>query len=131
MDLQTFNEMCVNTDGEFNAAMRSDARLIAYLLRTHNLGMANIKQHFDFAYNDKNCPQNIRNDRRWFEMLGMIAREYTSQTLLTDVDVTYKVLSNNTEDWKLAGVYKLTDTNKVQIEVKVYGKTFTVSVENE
>ena len=124
-------EMCVNTDGEFNAAMRSDARLIAYLLRTHNLGMANIKQHFDFAYNDKNCPENIRNDRRWFEMLGMIAREYTSQTLLTDVDVTYKVLSNNTEDWKLPGVYKLTDTNKVQIEVKVYGKTFTVSVENE
>ena len=124
-------EMCVNTDGEFNAAMRSDARLIAYLLRTHNLGMANIKQHFDFAYNDKNCPENIRNDRRWFEMLGMIAREYTSQTLLPDVDVTYKVLSNNTEDWKLPGVYKLTDTNKVQIEVKVYGKTFTVSVENE
>jgi hypothetical protein len=61
----------------------------------------------------------------------MIAREYTSQTLLNDVDVTYKVLSNNAEDWKLPGVYKLTDTNKVQIEVKVYGKTFTVSVENQ
>lgn len=124
-------EMCVNTDGEFNAAMRSDARLIAHLLRTYNLGMANIKQHFDFAYNDKNCPENIRNDRRWFEMLGMIAREYTSVELLQDVDVEYNVKSNNTEDWKLAGVYKITDNNKVTVEVKVFGKTFTVTVENE
>lgn len=124
-------EMCVNTDGQFNAAMRHDARLIAYLLRTHNLGMANIKQHFDFAYNDKNCPENIRNDYRWFELLGMIAREYTSQILLKDVDVNYTVTSNNVEEWKLSGIYKITDGNTITVTVKVFNETFNLTLTNE
>ena len=89
-------EMCVNPDGEYNVSMRNDARLIAYFLHKYNLGMLNVKQHYNFDPNGKNCPEIMRNTFRWFELLGMIAREYVSQELLKDVDVTYNILSNNT-----------------------------------
>lgn len=124
-------EMCVNPDGEFNASMRNDARLIAYFLHKYNLGMLNVKQHFNFDANGKNCPENIRNDRRWFELLGMITREYASQDLLEDVEVTYNIVSGNTEEWKLPGIYKLTNNSEVIVEVTVYGETFTISTVNE
>ncbi len=124
-------EMCVNPDGEFNAAMRNDARLIAYFLRTYKLGMINVKQHYNFDPNGKNCPENMRNDFRWFELLGMITREYVSQELLKDVEVSYNIVSSNAEEWKLAGVYHLTNDQEVKVEVTVFGQTFTISTINE
>lgn len=124
-------EMCVNPDGEFNVSMRNDARLIAYFLHKYNLGMLNVKQHYNFDPNGKNCPENMRNDFRWFELLGMITREYVSQELLKDVEVTYNVLSNNTKARSLAGIYEITDGKKVDVEVTTCGQTFTISVENE
>lgn len=124
-------EMCVNPDGEFNAAMRNDARLIAYFLRTYNLGMMNVKQHYNFDPNGKNCPENMRNDFRWFELLGMITREYTSQELLKDVEIIYNITSENTKNWKLPGVYQVTNDNEVVVEVTVFGETFIISTTNE
>ena len=124
-------EMCVNPDGQFNAAMRNDARLIAYFLRTYELGMMNVKQHYNFDSKGKNCPENIRNDFRWFELLGMISREYFSQEYLKDVDITYNFKSGNAKDWKLSGVYQLTDKSEVIVEVTVFDETFTISTTNE
>lgn len=124
-------EMCVNPEGQFNAAMRNDARLIAYFLRTYNLGMMNVKQHYNFAPDGKNCPENIRNDFRWFELLGMITREYASQELLKDVDIEYNIISQNTKNWKLSGIYQVTNNSEVVVEVTVFGQTFTISTTNE
>jgi hypothetical protein len=61
----------------------------------------------------------------------MIAREYVSQELLKDVDITYNILSNNTKARSLAGIYEITDGKKVDIEVTACGETFTISIENE
>ncbi len=124
-------EMCVNPDGEFNAAMRTDARLIGYLLRTYNLGMLNVKQHWDFAPDNKNCPENIRNDQRWFELMGMITREYASQELLSGVDVVYEIITEDVENWKLSGVYHAVGSKDIKVKVTVFGETFELNVTNE
>lgn len=124
-------EMCVNPEGDFNVAMRNDARLIAYFLHKYSLGMLNVKQHHDFAPDGKNCPENIRNDHRWFELLGMISREYASQELLKDVEVTYNVLSGNLKERSLVGIYEVTDGKEVKVEVSILGQTFQMTVENE
>lgn len=124
-------EMCVNPDGEYNVSMRNDARLIAYFLHKYNLGMLNVKQHYNFDPNGKNCPEIMRNTFRWFELLGMIAREYTSQELLKDVDVSYKILSENLKERSLAGIYEIVDNQKVDVEVTVCNQTFNISIENE
>ncbi len=124
-------EMCVNPDGQFNAAMRNDARLIASFLIKYELGMLNVKQHFNFDPNGKNCPENIRNDFRWFELMGMITREYTSQTLLKDVDINYEVLTEGVTAWKLPGIYRLSDSKDIKVRVTVFGETFDINATNE
>ena len=124
-------EMCVNPDGEYNVSMRNDARLIAYFLHRYNLGMLNVKQHYNFDPNGKNCPEIMRNNFRWFELLGMIAREYVSQELLKDVEVSYNVLSNNTKPKSLAGIYEITNDQAVEVEVTVYGQTFNITIQND
>ncbi len=124
-------EMCVNPDGEYNVSMRNDARLIAYLLQKYNLGMVNVKQHYNFAPDFKNCPEIMRNNFRWFELFGMIAREYASQKLLKDVEISYNILSNNTKPRSLAGMYEITNGQTVEVEVSIFDQTFTMAVTNE
>ena len=81
--------MCINSDGYYEASLRNNARLIASLLIKHNLGMQSLKMHND--YSSKPCPETMLRDRRWFEFLDMISKEYVSQMLLSKFDITYNV----------------------------------------
>lgn len=101
-------EMCVNADGNFEACFLNDARLIGHLLKTYNLGMLNMKQHFDF-YIQKNCPQKIRDNDRWFEFLTVCIWEYISQTLLTEYEISYEITAENLTTWPVDGMYDLTN----------------------
>lgn len=82
-------EMCINSDGYYDASLRNNARLIASLLIKHNLGMKSIKMHND--YSSKLCPETMIQNRRWFEFLEMISKEYVSQYLLSQFEITYEV----------------------------------------
>jgi hypothetical protein len=82
-------EMCINSDGYYDASLCNNARLIASLLIKHNLGMQSLKMHND--YSSKPCPETMLKDRRWFEFLEMISKEYVSQSLLSKFDITYNV----------------------------------------
>ena len=66
-------ELCVNADGDFEKAFDNAARLTAYLLDTYHLGSGNVRQHADFM--DKDCPQTIRDNKRWPEFLEKV-QEY-------------------------------------------------------
>lgn len=121
-------EMCVNADGNFEACFLNDARLIGYLLKEYNLGMLNMKQHFDF-YIQKNCPQKIRDNDRWFEFLTVCIWEYISQTLLTQYDITYEISAENLQTWPVDGMYDLTSVqsgNSVNITYTVNGETLVI-----
>lgn len=63
-------ELCVNKDGEFDKTFDNGAKLTAYLLNAYHLDRSDIKQHYDF--NEKNCPQTIREAGRWNEFLTLV-----------------------------------------------------------
>ncbi len=121
-------EMCVNADGNFEACFLNDARLIGHLLKTYNLGMLNMKQHFDF-YIQKNCPQKIRDNDRWFEFLTVCIWEYISQTLLTEYEISYEIIADNLTTWPVDGMYDLTNIasgEPVHITYTVNGETLVI-----
>ena len=91
-------EMCINPDGNFEAAKRNNAKLIAYLMHKYNLTLLNVKQHYDFSSYQKNCPETIRDTKRWYEFLGLIANEYKAQALLKDKEITYTIEENDYVD---------------------------------
>ena len=121
-------EMCVNADGNFEACFLNDARLIGHLLKTYNLGMLNMKQHYDF-YIEKNCPQKIRDNDRWFEFLTVCIWEYISQTLLTEYEISYEISAPNLATWPVDGMYDLTNVelgSSVNITYTVNGETLHI-----
>ena len=121
-------EMCVNADGNFEACFLNDARLIGHLLKEYNLGMLNMKQHFDF-YIQKNCPQKIRDNDRWFEFLTVCIWEYISQTLLTEYEISYEITADNLTTWPVDGMYNLTNIasgEPVHITYTVNGETLVI-----
>lgn len=68
-------EICVNSDGNFEKAMDNAAWLIAKLLKDHKLTVNNVKQHYDFAPNKKNCPETIRNKGLWNNFLKKVEKQ--------------------------------------------------------
>ena len=58
-------ELCVNEDGNFEKTFENGAKLVAYLLKTYNLNINDIKTHNDFS--GKDCPHNILRDNKMGE----------------------------------------------------------------
>ena len=123
-------EMCVNADGKYDASMRNDARLVAYLLNKYNLTPLNIKQHYDMAPNSKPCPEQMRKNKRWFEFLTLVSREYVSQTLLTSFDISYELAGTSLTEWKLSDIYTsgLNNGAKEEINVKIENQQFKIEI---
>ena len=61
---------------DFEKAFDNAAKLTAYLVKTYNLSVDDIKQHGDFI--SKNCPETIRNEGRSDEFV-QLAQDYLKQ----------------------------------------------------
>lgn len=123
-------EMCLNNDGNYNASLVNNARLIASLLIKHNLGMKSMKMHHD--YSSKSCPETMIMQKRWFEFLKMISHEYVSQTLLKQFDIEY--IYEDTEyisTWPIDQVIHNEGAHQAQIQnitVKIDNQEFVVQL---
>lgn len=107
-------ELCINPDGNYHIAMRNDARLIAGLMHKYNLNMLNIKRHRDFMVKD--CPETMIRDRLWFLFLDLIAKEYISQDLLPQFEVSYDIeTTSSISQWVLDDIFYL---NEKKVETK-------------
>ncbi|HHX78618.1 MAG TPA: hypothetical protein GX695_02560 [Acholeplasmataceae bacterium] len=89
-------ESCVYKGVNFNKVMRNVAKLAADLLIKYNLGINAIKQHYDFS--SKNCPEVIREAKRWDELIHLIKLEYYKKTQLNDVIFTFESLDPEVMD---------------------------------
>ncbi len=89
-------ESCVYKGVDFNMVMRNVARLTADLLIQYNLGINSIKQHYDFSA--KNCPEVIREAKRWDEFIHLVKLEYYRKTELSDVSFSFKSLNPDVLD---------------------------------
>ncbi|MDD4242998.1 MAG: N-acetylmuramoyl-L-alanine amidase [Bacilli bacterium] len=121
-------EMCINPDGKYDASFRNDARLVASLLIRHNLNMANVKRHRDFM--SKDCPETMIKERRWFEFLDLVAKEYISQTLLSQFEITYEINSEALATWPIAGVYQKVDgfTEDITVIAKIASEELSLAI---
>lgn len=68
-------ELCVNSDGNFEATFENGAKLVAYLLKAYNLGIDSLKTHHDFS--GKDCPHLILENNRLEEFKNRV-RYYLS-----------------------------------------------------
>lgn len=109
-------ESCVYAGVDFNKVMRRLAKLTAMLLIEYNLGLNDVKQHFDFS--GKDCPQVIRHAERWEELLYLIQLEYFAQTQLKDVTFEWKSLTPEIMD-DTGTVINNPEETIVNYEVKV------------
>lgn len=82
-------EMCINQDGNYEGSLHNDAKLIAYLMHEYNLSLINIRRHYDFAPDKKQCPYYMIETNRWHEFLDLVNREYIAISLLKDAIVTW------------------------------------------
>lgn len=82
-------EMCINQDGNYEGAMHNNAKLIAFLLTEYNMTVANVRRHYDFAPDKKQCPSYMIRTNRYNEFLDMINKEYIAIKLLKDATVEW------------------------------------------
>ena len=65
-------ELCVNEGADFEKTFHNGAKLTAALCKAYNLGIKDVKQHYDFS--QKECPAKIRSEDRWEEFLELVEK---------------------------------------------------------
>lgn len=77
-------EICVNADGDYNAAFKRAAEVVAELRAEHGLTRTEVKQHFDWS--GKDCPAGMRLADRWQEFLSLTDGEANMSTMVSPFD---------------------------------------------
>lgn len=85
-------EICVNSDGDFEKALKNAAELVKSLLEKHNLTIDKVVQHY--FWNGKDCPKTIRATGRWNEFLGMITGEKSRYEVKDSIHFVYIPIPN-------------------------------------
>ncbi len=67
-------EMCVNEGGDFAKTMDNTAKLTATLLHEYNLGVNDVKRHYDFS--GKLCPAHLIEESEWEAFLVLVSKYY-------------------------------------------------------
>ena len=68
-------EGCINADGNYIKSVENMARLAAKILKDEKISIMNMKQHYDFARDKKNCPAQIRGGKDgidWAKFVQMV-----------------------------------------------------------
>ena len=92
-------EMCINQDGNYDGAMNMNAKLIAHLMHKYNLTLDNVRRHYDFAPDKKQCPYYMIETNRWTEFRELISREYMAQKFYNEgVRFEWKVTDEQGND---------------------------------
>ena len=129
-------EMCINADGNYDGSMHHDTKLVATLCNMYNLGIENVKRHFDFS--GKECPAYMIRTNRWTQFLEWTAIELNAIKYLSDAEVNWTVSDLDTLFTKGPnGLYyakAVTQKTDVTITLDVvkgdyhFNKTVTVSL---
>ena len=131
-------EICENVDGDLLKATNLAVELTAYLMKKHNIPLANVVQHNNWS--GKNCPNRIRKGEPydWNTFLNKVQAAYngtttstpsattglqaTSLSLMTNEQVVAKVGPLFTADQKKTGVLASVSMAQFILE-SAYGKS--------
>lgn len=95
-------EICVNSDDNYNSAVRNASSLVAKIMKDENIPIRNVVQHNYFS--GKNCPLNIRAGRvSWSEFLRMVAdAEPVQHRETVTTSKRYRILTGTFSNRKVA-----------------------------
>ena len=115
-------EICVNSDGNYVAALKNAASLIAKLLTELGLPISAVVQHN--RWTGKHCPTQIREEKNgfgWAEFLDLIRAAMTPTPAATPTtsSVTNTVTNTVTNVTKLGEKMPVLDLNKPQTGLPV------------
>ena len=110
-------ESCINEGSDYTYTMRILAELVAELLIEFDLGFDRVKQHN--AFSGKNCPQVIREARRWNEFMYLVKLEYFMKTELKGVKFEWTSLTPDLMDNTGKVINKISVGTTVSYKVKV------------
>lgn len=71
-------EGCINSDGDYVKSVQNMAELAAKILKDEGIPIGNMKQHYDWARDKKNCPAQIRAGKdgiNWAKFVQMVQAE--------------------------------------------------------
>jgi N-acetylmuramoyl-L-alanine amidase len=66
-------EICVNSDGNFEKAVKNAADIVKFLMKKYNISIMNVVQHNKWS--GKDCPRFLRNGSKgidWNDFIGML-----------------------------------------------------------
>ena len=108
-------EGCINSDGDYKKSVQNMAELVAWIAKEESIPVANIKQHHDFARDNKNCPSQIRagkEDINWTKFIQMVQAELDKLNgkIAVDSAKAHKVAKGDTL-WSISKKYDVTVAN--------------------
>lgn len=97
-------EICVNSDGDYDAAFKRAAGVVRDWRIKHNLSRAEVKQHFDWT--GKNCPAKMRLNERWEEFLNLTEPNQTIGVVKTVAQMVSPFEGRLTQNHANSGGYR-------------------------
>ena len=111
-------EMCVNADGDYEAAMRNTAEVVRELMQALNIPQGRVVRHYDASR--KNCPKSMMGDdwKLWNRFKQELTKEELTmnqyEELKAKIDklenpMIYNYIDENMPDWARPTIQKLVD----------------------
>lgn len=101
-------EGCINADGNYVKSVDNMARLAAKILKDENISIMNMKQHYDFARDKKNCPAQIRGGKDgidWNKFVQMVQGYMNEKPVVAGAKVEKPKTDKQLADEVIKGIH--------------------------
>ncbi|WP_373749795.1 N-acetylmuramoyl-L-alanine amidase [Jeotgalibaca porci] len=101
-------EGCINADGDYKKSVENMARLAAKILKDENISIMNMKQHYDFARDKKNCPAQIRSGKDgidWNKFVQMVQGYINEKPIVAGIKVEKPKTDKELADEVIKGIH--------------------------
>lgn len=115
-------EICVNSDGDYEKAVKNAAWLVNYLMNKYNIPLSRVIQHNNAS--GKNCPRNLRSGAKgiyWSQFKLMVTKSDSKVKETTPKKNTPKPSNNNVSSNKTD--YKVGDKVKIKTSAGKYSRS--------
>ena len=101
-------EGCINADGDYKKSVENMARLAAKILKDEKISILNMKQHYDFARDKKNCPAQIRGGKdgiNWAKFVQMVQGYINEKPVVAGAKVEKPKTDKQLADEVIKGIH--------------------------
>jgi N-acetylmuramoyl-L-alanine amidase len=101
-------EGCINADGNYVKSVDNMARLAAKILKDEKISIMNMKQHYDFARDKKNCPAQIRDGKDgidWNKFVQMVQGYMNEKPVVAGAKVEKPKTDKQLADEVIKGIH--------------------------